>query len=206
MADEIAYYGDPLQDVGKTIVGRVYNLSGTQVGSDVSLTEQNSIALFVGDMPTASAGTYVVRIFEGNLVVGVGEIIWDGTNETTLASIIASISALNNITAADVWAAATRTLTDKTGFALTTAEHQNIATVVEQSILNEGDGQQVLNAIVGAIGNTNVDEVALVAAIRADLERSGGAIDNIPGLSRDYILSTETQSATPVGGIRSHTP
>jgi hypothetical protein len=55
-----------------------------------------------------------------------------------------------------------------------------IATAVEGSLLNEADGQQVLNALVGAIGNQNVDEIALVAAIRADLERTGGKIDSIP--------------------------
>jgi hypothetical protein len=55
-----------------------------------------------------------------------------------------------------------------------------IATAVEGSLLNESDGQAVLNAIVGAIGNSNVDEIALVAAIRSDLERSGGKLDSIP--------------------------
>jgi hypothetical protein len=55
-----------------------------------------------------------------------------------------------------------------------------IATAVEGSLLNEGDGQAVLNAIVGAIGNQNLSEVSLVAAIRSDLERTGGKIDSIP--------------------------
>jgi hypothetical protein len=55
-----------------------------------------------------------------------------------------------------------------------------IATAVEGSLLNEADGQAVLNAIVGAIGNTNLSEVSIVAAVRADLERVGGKIDSIP--------------------------
>jgi hypothetical protein len=55
-----------------------------------------------------------------------------------------------------------------------------ISEAVEGSLLNENDGQAVLNAIVGAIGNQNVDEIALVAAIRSDLERSGGKLDSIP--------------------------
>jgi ubiquinone biosynthesis protein UbiJ len=55
-----------------------------------------------------------------------------------------------------------------------------IATAVEGSLLNEADGQAVLNALVGAIGNQNVDEIALVAAIRSDLERNGGKLDSIP--------------------------
>lgn len=67
-----------------------------------------------------------------------------------------------------------------------------IATAVESSILNEGDGQQVLNAIVGAIGNTNLSEVSLVAAVRADLERAGGKLDSIP--------TTSAPSASTVAG------
>jgi len=99
--------------------------------------------------------------------------------DVSLLATTADISALNNITAADVWAATTRTLTDTSGFSLSPGEYASIATAVEQSILDDGDGQAVLNAIVGAIGNMNVDEIALVAAIRADLERTGGSIDLI---------------------------
>lgn len=55
-----------------------------------------------------------------------------------------------------------------------------ISAAVEGSLLDENDGQQILNALVGAIGNQNVDEIALVAAIRSDLERSGGKLDSIP--------------------------
>lgn len=67
-----------------------------------------------------------------------------------------------------------------------------IATAVEGSLLNEADGQAVLNAIVGAIGNTNLSEVSLVAAVRADLERAGGKIDSIP--------TTSAPSASTVAG------
>ena len=67
-----------------------------------------------------------------------------------------------------------------------------IATAVEGSLLNEADGQAVLNAIVGAIGNTNLSEVSLVAAVRADLERAGGKLDSIP--------TTAAPSASTVAG------
>lgn len=67
-------------------------------------------------------------------------------------------------------------VTDKTGYALTTAERQAIAVAVETAILNDGDGQAIIDAIVQAIGNSNVDELALVAAIRSDIERDGGAL------------------------------
>jgi hypothetical protein len=117
--------------------------------------------------------------------------------EDTNSTIPTQISGLNNISAADVWASVTRTLTDKTGFELTSGERALIATAVEQSILNEGDGEQVLNAIVGAIGNTNVDEVALVAAIRVDLERASGTLDNID--SKTTNIPVDPASSTEIG-------
>jgi hypothetical protein len=67
-----------------------------------------------------------------------------------------------------------------------------IASAVEGSLLNEADGQQVLNAIVGAIGNQNVDEIALVAAIRSDLERAGGKLDSIPTDAAQSAASVAT--------------
>jgi len=75
-----------------------------------------------------------------------------------------------------VWAASSRTITDKAGFSLTEAERTAISVAVQAGILNEGDSQLVLNAIVAAIGNVNVNEVALIAAIRADMERIGGVL------------------------------
>jgi hypothetical protein len=71
-----------------------------------------------------------------------------------------------------------------------------IATAVEGSLLNEADGSAVLNAIVGAIGNQNLSEVSLVAAVRADLERTGGKLDSIPTTS----APTAAQNATAVWG------
>lgn len=87
---------------------------------------------------------------------------------------------------------------DKTGFALTAAydaaktaaqagnamtltsgERDALAIVVESHLLDEGDSQMLINAIVGAIGNINIDQTVLVAAIRADLERSGGNLNNL---------------------------
>ena len=70
-----------------------------------------------------------------------------------------------------------------------------IATAVEGSLLNEADGQTVLAAIVGAIGNTNLSEVSLVAAVRADLERVGGKIDSIPAAPTAAANATAVWSA-----------
>lgn len=74
-----------------------------------------------------------------------------------------------------------------------------IATAVEGSLLNEADGQAVLNAIVGAIGNTNLSEVSLVAAVRADLERVGGKIDSIPTTSAPSASTVASQVRTELG-------
>ena len=93
-----------------------------------------------------------------------------------------------------VWAAA-----DKTGYSLTSAERTAIAAAVEGSLLNEADGQAVLNAIVGAIGNTNLSEVSLVAAVRADLERNGGKLDNIPTSSAPSASAVAGAVRTELG-------
>jgi hypothetical protein len=75
-----------------------------------------------------------------------------------------------------------------------------IATALEGSLLNEADGQAVLNAIVGAIGNTNVSEVALVAAIRTDIERAGGKLDSVPTAAANASAVWGTAAKTISGG------
>jgi hypothetical protein len=75
-----------------------------------------------------------------------------------------------------------------------------IATAVEGSLLNEADGQQVLNAIVGAIGNTNLSEVSLVAAIRTDIERAGGKLDAVPTAAANASAVWGTASKQITGG------
>lgn len=95
-------------------------------------------------------------------------------------------------------ASAVNSALDRTGFSLTSTERTAIATAVEQSILNEGDGQAILNAIVGAIGNQNIDQVALVAAIRADLERTGGTLATRSTLTAAQV---RTELAPELGNL-----
>ena len=119
---------------------------------------------------------------------GSGRTITGGTVDTlTNAPTVPSAADI----ASQVWATA-----DKTGYSLTSAERSAIATTVEQAILNESDGQQILNEIVGAIGNQNVDQVALVAAIRADLERNGGTLAT-------RLAASDYSPAPTTGEIRS---
>jgi hypothetical protein len=110
------------------------------------------------------------------------------SNSTKLANLDASIS--SRLAAADYTAPAnsaiaaiqakTNNLPASPASVSDIPTTAQIATAVEGSLLNEADGQAVLNAIVSAIGNTNLSEVSLVAAVRADLERVGGKIDSIP--------------------------
>ena len=72
--------------------------------------------------------------------------------------------------------AVAKVVEDKANYTLTPDEKLNIANAVQAAILNETDGQKILEAIVNAIGNENIDQVALVAAIRADIERTGGVL------------------------------
>ena len=86
MSNELQYYGDPVVDTGLTVVARVYDSSGVQVGSDVATTEVGSLAIYRGDMPVAVEGSYGVRFFNGTLLLGQETISWDGTAEKINAS------------------------------------------------------------------------------------------------------------------------
>jgi len=262
MADELQFYGLTTQ-TGLTVTAQVYDTAGAQVGADVACAEVGSSSIYIGDMPTASAGSYGVRFFASSEVIGFGEIEWDGSAEvteritkaavdtkptladmeassplTTVADVSglatsASIAALNdfdpdNDTVARVTLVDTTTTnTDMRGTdgAVTSAGDATAAqqtailsaisalndlsaadvtgavpTVaqIEAALLDDGDGQALLAAIATAIGNQNVDEIALVAAIRADLERAGGSLDNLPTLAEMEASAALTAAgATP---------
>lgn len=65
-----------------------------------------------------------------------------------------------------VWAAATRSLTDKADFTLSAADKAALVVLVEAALINEGDGQMLLDAIMTKI-NTSLDVPALEQAIIA---------------------------------------
>ncbi len=66
MADELKIPLDPFTDTGLTLLGKVYNSTGAQEGSTVSMSEDGP-ALYIGDfdVTTRNDGQYVVR-FETN--------------------------------------------------------------------------------------------------------------------------------------------
>lgn len=91
---------------------------------------------------------------------------------------------------------------DKAGYALTGAQVTAIAVAVEAALLNDGDGQALIAAIVASIGNQNIDQVLLIAAIRADLERVGGMLDGKSSQSSvNTLLSNLASLASTVGTL-----
>lgn len=81
MSNELQYYGDPSTETGLTVVARVYDIDGSQVGTDVSCSEVGSLAIYHGDMPTADIGEYGIRFFSGSILLGSGCMFWDGQQE-----------------------------------------------------------------------------------------------------------------------------
>ena len=104
MANELQFYGTPATDSGLTIVARVYDNAGVQTGGDVSCTEVGVLAIYRGDMPSASAGEYVVRFFSGSDLVAQGLIYWDGSAEITIGTVDTVVDGLNDVSSADVLA------------------------------------------------------------------------------------------------------
>jgi len=192
---------------GLTVTAQRYQ-SGAAVGSAISCPETGSSGFYSGNM-TGTAGTYQVAFISASANVGSGSIVWSGSAEVPASTFNPASDAVANVTLCATTTTLTNAPTVPTAAAIasqvrtelatelarvdaavstrlassaysaapTTAQ---IATAVEGSLLNEADGQAVLNAIVGAIGNTNLSEVSIVAAVRADLERVGGKIDSIP--------------------------
>jgi len=189
-------YSYPLVVGDQITVTGASNTEWNSTYTIASVVSGTSVTFVVPATHSATAGVGATMQTTGTAVLdpaAVATAVWGAATRTLTTS--SGPTAAENASA--VWAAASRTLTadigptaatiasavwaaaDKTGYSLTGAERTAIATAVESSILNEADGQQILNAIVGAIGNSNVDQVALVAAIRSDLERAGGRLVNL---------------------------
>ena len=93
MADELKYYGN-LDETGLTVIARVFDSLGSQVGGDVSLIETGTSAIYIGDMVTAPAGEYGVRIIDSGSggLLGQGTIKWDGTEEVEILGLVDTVS------------------------------------------------------------------------------------------------------------------
>lgn len=83
MANELIFSGDPASQSGLTVTAKVYTSVFVQQGSTVSLTEVASLAGYLGDMPAAPAGSYIVRYFSGASLLGQESIEWNGSAIST---------------------------------------------------------------------------------------------------------------------------
>lgn len=100
MANELNYYGT-LDQTGLTVVARIYDSTGTQVGSDIPCSEAGSLAIYVGDVPFGTpAGQYGIRFFSGTTLLGQGTLEWSGTVENIRLLDINISSRLSSTTAA----------------------------------------------------------------------------------------------------------
>lgn len=73
-------------------MGRVYGIDGVQVSTDVTMTEVGSLAFYRGDMPTAVAGKYYVRFFDGSTLKAEIILYWDSAAEITLQTLNVQIA------------------------------------------------------------------------------------------------------------------
>jgi hypothetical protein len=187
---------------GLTVTVDIYNPSGTQIVTAGSATALGGgLYSYTLSSNNSSEGEYAAIFKTTDSTVDAQHIpsLWilgragvenlDAATSTRLPSSSYTAPANSDITAikskTDNLPASPAAVSDIP----TTAQ---ISAAVEGSLLNEGDGQAVLNALVGAIGNQNLSEVSLVAAVRADLERVGGKIDSIPTDSAPSAASVAT--------------
>lgn len=94
MSDELQYYASPSR-TGATITAKVYNLDGTVLQSGIPCPEVGGEAVFIGDFPTGTPrGRYAVRFYSGALVIGHGNLFWDGHVEVDPAGYMDELTEL----------------------------------------------------------------------------------------------------------------
>lgn len=162
MALELTIFLDPVKGAGLSVVARVYALNlSAQLGADVPMIESPVRGGgYVTDFPTSitAPGSYRVDFFTGATHLGSSVVDWDGTREVTPLLLSQQLAA-NQTTILSAIAA------------LPTASQ--IATTTEAALLNEGDGQQLIDGIL-QVFNTNLDLpslelTAIAQATRAEL-------------------------------------
>jgi hypothetical protein len=67
----------------------------------------------------------------------------------------------------------------KTGYSLDETYQTTLVNAIDAALLNAGDATDLIASIVSRIGNTNIDEAALVAAIKASLFNAGSIANKL---------------------------
>jgi hypothetical protein len=204
MSGELQFYG-LLADTGLTVTARVYNESGSPVGSDVTCSEVGSTAIYIGDMPSAAAGTYGVRFIASGEAVGSGVIEWDGTQEITgrdivsdIADVQTAVDGLNDFdpasdTVANVALVDTVTTnTDMRGTDSAITSLSGIATSAEISALNDISAADVNAQVDSALADYDAPTKAEMDAGFAALNDFDPANDTVANVTLVDTVTTNT--------------
>ncbi len=81
MAKELQFYGNPDTQSGFSLQIDIFDSSGQEVFSNISVPEISNTAIYITDMPTLPADNYVVRFFTSQNFIAQGNIDWDGEKE-----------------------------------------------------------------------------------------------------------------------------
>lgn len=172
----------------------------TPVGAVLNMTESAQAGYYTVATPGGLAdGAYQLLLINGGQVIGQNSgIVRSGVfvDAAVLADIPPAVrtNLATELGRMDV-AVSTRAAPGA-AMALTPGERTTLAAQIEAALLADGDGQAFVAAIVAAIGNVNVNQAVLIAAIRADLERAGGLLDMLPTLTEieaSAILAKQAQ-------------
>jgi hypothetical protein len=142
---------------GKVLGGGTATITGDGVQAKpgtgaATSANQTSISNAINALP--SAATIATAVAAAILVTPANKIGTDGSNNVQV---------------------------DKTGYALSTAGANAVAAAVEAAILNEADGEAVLQAIVDKINSVDTDLsglsiAAIASAVQTAIERAGGML------------------------------
>lgn len=106
---------------GLTVTAQRFS-GGASVGSAISLSEVGSSGFYSGNM-TGTAGTYQLAFIAGGANVGSGEIIWDGTNELSVADSVWEEALTDHTTSGTYGARVVRSVNSNNEIQLTGSHH-----------------------------------------------------------------------------------
>jgi hypothetical protein len=150
---------------------------------------------------------------------------WTVNITGSLSGSVGSVTSFGTLVA-DIWAYVSRTLSDKTGFSLTSAydpaktaaqagdamtltsgERTTLANTLEAAILNEGDATALLAAIAAKVEEFLINEGDATATIAAIATACNAAIAaGTVGTSSAVAAAQATQANTKAGDIQTRLP
>jgi hypothetical protein len=110
-----------LSRTGLTLTAQLFS-GGASVGSAITLSEVGSSGFYSGNM-TGAAGTYQLAFIAGGVNVGSGEIIWDGTNELSVADAVWEEALTDHTTSGTYGARVVRSTNSNNQLQLTGSHH-----------------------------------------------------------------------------------